>query len=102
MSVNISNEKTLIRQAVIEVASLSEEDLALVIEFVDYLKQRRPSPPEEGLSAAEIRTQARQHASALDNVPRQELVARFKDLTEKIRAQAIARGTVIEGDWQGD
>jgi len=30
------------------------------------------------------------------------LARRFEEVTEKIRAQAIAAGTAIEGDWQGD
>jgi hypothetical protein len=102
MSTDILLEKNLVRQAVIEVASLSEEDLALVIEFVDYLKQRRVAPLEGRLSATEIRLEARRRARELNNVPRQELVARFKELTERIRTQAIGSGTAIEGDWQGD
>jgi hypothetical protein len=54
------------------------------------------------LSAAEIRAEARRQVSALKDVPRQDLVARFKELSESIRAQAVAQGTAFEADWQRD
>ena len=102
MSANASVENNLVRQAVIEVASLPEEDLPLIVEFMNYLKQRRRAATERKLSAAEIRGEARRRASALKDVPRQDLVARFKELSESIRAQAVAQGTAFEGDWQRD
>jgi hypothetical protein len=102
MSANVSTDSSLIRQAVVQVASLPEEDLSLVIEFVDYLKQRHKSPAERRLAAAEMRAEARRRASALQGVPRHQLVARFKELTEAIRSEAVAKGTAIEGDWQRD
>jgi hypothetical protein len=73
----------------------------LIVEFVSYLKQRRSTPGRK-LSAAEIRAEARRRASALKGVPRHELVARFQELSESILAQAVAKGTAIEGDWQRD
>jgi hypothetical protein len=102
MSANISTDSGLIRQAVVQVASLSEEDLPLVIEFVGYLKQRRQSPAHPRISAAEIRAEARRRAGALKDVPRNRLVARFEELSEAIRSEAMAKGTATEGDWQGD
>jgi len=102
MSANVVTASSLIRQAVVQVASLPEEDLPLVIEFVDYLRQRRLSPTERRLSAAEMRAEARRRASALKDVPRHKLVARFEELTEAIRSEAMAKGAAIEGDWQRD
>jgi len=102
VSANIPTDESLVRRAVMDVASLPEEDLPLVIEFVDYLNRRRQTTTEKKLSTVEIRAQARRRASALKDVPRQELVARFNELTEAIRAQAIAKDTAIDGDWQGD
>jgi len=101
MSANVSTENSLIRQAVIDVASLPEEDLSLIVEFVSYLRQRRNTLGRK-LSAAEVRAEARRQANALKGVPRHELVARFQELSESIRAQAVAKGTAIEGDWQRD
>lgn len=102
MSANVSVENNLVRQAVIEVASLPEEDLPLIVEFMSYLKQRRHAATERKLSATEVRAEARRRASALKDVPRQDLVARFKELSESIRAQAVVQGTAFEGDWQRD
>ena len=102
MSANVSVENNLVRQAVIEVATLPEEDLPLIVEFMSYLKQRRHAATGRKLSAAEIRAEARRRASTLKDVPRQDLVARFKELSESIRAQAMSQGTAFEGDWQRD
>ena len=102
MSANLLTNSGLIRQAVIKIASLPEEDLSFIIEFADYLEQRRQAQTERKLSVAAIRAEARRRASALKDVPRQEVVARFKALTESIRAQAVLKSTAIEGDWQRD
>ena len=91
----------LIGRVASELTQLPEEDLPLVIEFVEYLKQRRVTPKQR-LSPAEMRAEARRRASLLRDVPREEIVARFRELTEEIRQEAIAKGTAIEGDWKGD
>ena len=49
-----------------------------------------------------MRAEARRRASAMHGVPRHQLVARFKELTEAIRSEAVAKGTAVEGDWQRD
>jgi hypothetical protein len=92
---------TLIGRVASELTRLPEEDLPLVIEFVEYLKQRR-AKPTQWLSPAEMRAEARRRASLLRDVPREEIVARFRELTEEIRQEAIAKGMAIEGDWGGD
>jgi hypothetical protein len=91
----------LVRRAVIEIARLPENDLLLVIEFVADLKQMRAAAPAK-VAAAQIRAEAQRRAAQLGNLSREELVARFNAVTERIRAQAIANGTAIEGDWEGD
>jgi hypothetical protein len=53
-------------------------------------------------SAAEIREEASRRARLLGDVPREQLAARFAEVGEQIRQEAIARGTAIEGDWTGD
>lgn len=92
----------LIREAVIKVIHLPEEDLPLIIELAEYLEQRRGAQAERKRSVAAIRAEARRQANALKHVPPQEIVARFKALAESIRTQAVLKGTAIEGDWQGD
>jgi len=104
MNTTYPREQLLIRHAIVEIASLPDDDLAIVVEIVNYLKQQRQAvagsatPP----SAAEIRTQARQRANLLRAMPRQALVTQFQALSERILAQAMAQGTAIDGDWARD
>jgi hypothetical protein len=53
-------------------------------------------------SAAAIREEACRQALLLRDVPREQLAARFAEIGDQIRQEAIARGTAIEGDWRGD
>jgi len=85
-----------------ELTRLPEEDLPLVIEFVDYLKRQRQVTPQQRLSVAEMRYEAQRRTSLLREVPRTEIVNRFRELTEEIHQEAITKGTAIEGDWRGD
>ncbi len=98
---SITMSPTLVGQVVSELTRLPEEDLSLVVEFVEFLKQRRATPTQR-LSPAEMRAEARRRATLLRDVPREEIVARFRELTEEIRQEAIAKGMAIEGDWRGD
>lgn len=84
-----------------DLGTLPEDDLKLVAEFVSYLKQRK-SASVPHMSATAIRIEAQRRAATLRDVPRNELVARFQQVAEKIRQQAITQGTAIEGDWEGD
>ena len=93
--------KATIGRVASELTQLSEEGLPLVVEFVEFLKQRRARPVQR-LSLAETRAEARRWAALLQNVLREEIVARFRELIEEIRQEAIAQGTAIEGDWVGD
>ncbi len=102
MAVRNAFAHTLIRQATVEIAQLPEEDLPMVIEFVHYLKYQPRPVARQPLSVAAMRSEARRRASRLRDVPRADLVARFRELSDEIRQQAIAKGTAIEGDWHGD
>lgn len=53
-------------------------------------------------ATAELWVEALRRAHLLQDVPREQLVARFAELTEEIRREAIAKGTAIEGDWVGE
>ena len=96
-----SATKATIGRVASELTQLSEEDLPLVVEFVEFLKQRQ-AKSVQSLTLAEMRAEARRRAALLQNVPREEIVARFRELTKEIRQEAIAQGTAIEGDWVGD
>jgi hypothetical protein len=92
----------LIGRVASDLTIFPEEDLTLVVELVDYLKRQRPAMPRVRLSAAEIRMEARRRALLLRDVPRSEIVARFQQVAEEIRQEAIARDTAIDGDLLSD
>ncbi len=89
--------QSLLRRTVVEVASLPDDDLAIVLDVVAFLKQQRSIA-----SAAEVRRSARQRAAALCALPRDQLAVQLREVGEKIRGQAVASGMAIEGDWEGD
>jgi hypothetical protein len=93
---------TLIGHVATRLTVLPPEDLRLVSDFLDYLEERRPPEVPRPSSGASLRTEARRRARLLQDVPREQLVARFAELAEKIRHEAIEKGTAIEGDWTGD
>lgn len=90
-------DQSLLRRTVVEVASLPDDDLAILLDVVAFLKQQRSME-----TAADIRRAARQRAVALRAVPRDQLVAQFRAVGERIRGQAVVGDTAIEGDWEGD
>jgi hypothetical protein len=92
----------VIGQLALKLTNLPEEDLQLVIELVDCLEEKRPEKAVRSSSVEEIREEARRRARLLQDVPREQLVARFMEVGEQIRREAVARGTAIEGDWTGD
>jgi hypothetical protein len=92
----------VIGQLALKLTNLPEEDLQLVIELVDCLEEKRPEKSARSVSVEEIREEARRRARLLRDVPRGQLVARFIEVGEQIRQEAIAQGTAIEGDWTGD
>jgi hypothetical protein len=98
---NVLREK-LIGQVTSELTSLPEEDIPLVVEFVDYLKYRRRKKLAPQRLVAEIREEAKERARLLDQVPREEIVRRFEEVGEQIRQDAILRGVAVDGDWTDD
>lgn len=90
-------DQSLLRRTVVEVASLPDDDLAIVVDVVAFLKQQRSAE-----TAADIRRAARQRAAALRAQPRDQLAAQLIEVGERIRSQAVASGTAIDGDWEGD
>ena len=97
--INVLPPQELLRRAVIEVASLPERDLVVVLEIVADLKQTKAARRAQ---AAELVARARKRAEELKDMPREQVFAQFRAAIESIRAGVIAKGTAIEGDWEGD
>jgi len=53
LTVKKANAHSMIGQVALELTRLPEEDLPLIIEFVDYLKQQHRTAPQRRLSVAE-------------------------------------------------
>jgi len=90
----------LIRKAVIEVAQLPENELLAVIELVNDLKKQRARPNRE--SAVQIVARAKRRASELSHLSREEVMRQFGNTLDAIRAEAVAKGTALEGELEGD
>lgn len=90
----------VIGQIALKLSKLSAEEVSGVLEILDHLSPAGMS--RKPLTAAEICALAKQRAAALRDVPREQVAARFTELTEEIRKEAIAKGTAIDGDWTGD
>jgi hypothetical protein len=95
-------ELILIRQAVLEVAALPVNELQLVLDYVAHLKDQREVPTAQRPLVAELRAAARQHATVLKTVPRAVVASQLGNTIERIRGQAIAQETALDGDWHDD
>ena len=90
-------DHSLIRRTVVEIATLPDDDLAILLDIVALLKQQRSKA-----TVADIRQAARQRVATLQNMPREQLAAQFQEVGERIRSQAIAKDTAVAGDWEHD
>lgn len=97
---DLSTEK-LLRQVLTSIAQLPPNDLLIVYEIISDLKQKEKSG-KSTLSAEEILARAKTRASELDNLSHAEVAQRFIDATDRIREEAIKKGTAIEGEWERD
>ena len=100
MNVQSLAPQDLVRQAVIEVAQLRESELVVVIEMISEIKKKRSNPNRE--AALEIVARARARAAEMAHLSREEVMERFSRTMEAIRAEAIEKGTAIEGELEGD
>ena len=100
MNSNALASQDLVRKAVIEVAQLEEKELLIVIEMVDTLKKQRARSNKE--LAAEILARAKARAEEMKHLSREEVMERFSKSLDAIRADAIANGTAIDGELEGD
>ena len=96
-----SNTEKLLRQVLTSIAQLPPNDLLVVYETISALKQKDKSG-KSAFDANEILLRAKARASELKNLSHAEVVQRFIEATDRIRAEAIEKGTAIEGEWEGD
>lgn len=101
MNTQTLDTEKLLRQVLSGIAKLPPTDLLVVYETITELKQKdkRGKP---ALNADEILTHAKARAAEMSQLSHAEVVQRFIDATERARAEAIADGTAIEGDWESD
>ncbi|MCC6500014.1 MAG: hypothetical protein IT313_07070 [Anaerolineales bacterium] len=99
MSQRIPAPQDLVRKAVVDVAQLPENELLVVIEMMENLKKQRIHPNRE--SAAKLVAQAKARAAETSRLSRDELMKKFSQTIEAIRADAIAKNTAIEGELEG-
>ena len=100
MSTNTIDTEKLLRQVISSVAQLPPNDLLIVYETIADLKQKES--PKLPLTSAEILARAKARAEEMKHLSHEEVVQRFIDATDRIRADAIAKGTAIEGEWESD
>ena len=102
MSAKSARVPQVIGRLAVKLTALPEEDLQLVLELVDRLEEKHPVESVRPLSVKDIREEARKRSLLLRDVPRDQLVARFVEVGEQIRQEAIAEGTAVDGDWTDD
>lgn len=96
---DLDSEK-LLRQVITSVAQLPPNDLLVVYETINDLKEKESKKPS--LTAAEIVARAKARAAEVRHLSREEAMERFSKTLDAIRADAIANGTAIEGELEGD
>ena len=97
---SLDSEK-LLREVITRVAQLPPDDLLVVYETISDLKHK-DKEGKPALNAAEIVARARARASEFSHLTHAEMVQRFIDAADRMRAEAIAKGTAVEGEWEGD
>lgn len=97
METQILAPQDLVRKAVIEIAQLPENDLVAVMEFVARLKQQ-----PHRLTVAEIKAEAEKLSAQFQNMSRPELMRRFQENLDTMRADAIAKGTALDVELESD
>ncbi len=95
-----SSDPALVGELVIRAADLPDEDLRMVVEFATRLAEARQL--EQTVQAQAILKRAKDAAERTHHKSRAELFAELEDIGERIRAQAISKGTAHNGDWQHD
>lgn len=100
MNANTLDNETLLRQVLTSIAQLPPNDLLVVYETIADLKQKESQKPP--LTSAEILARAKVRAEEMKHLSREEAMERFSRTLDAIRAEAIANGTAIDGELEGD
>ena len=100
MNASALDTEKLLRQMLTSIAQLPSNDLLVLYETIGDLKQKEIG--KSSLTADEILLRAKARAAEMSHLSHVEVVQRFIDATERIRAEAIAKGTAIEGEWERD
>ena len=96
---DLDSEK-LLRQVITSVAQLPPNDLLVVYETITDLNQKESQ--KHPLTSAEILARAKARDEEMKHLSREEEMERFGKTLDAIRADAIANGTAIEGELEGD
>ena len=99
-SQSLDTEK-LLREVITRVAQLPANDLLILYETISDL-ENKDKTGKPTFNADEILARAKARTSILGHLSHAEVVQRFIDATDRIRAQAIEKGTAIEGEWESD
>jgi len=100
MNTNTLDNEKLLRQVLTSIAQLPPNDLLVVYETIGDLKKQHAHPNRE--AAAEILSRAKARAEEMKHLSHEEVVQRFIDAMDRIREDAIAKGTAIDGELEGD
>lgn len=95
------NAERLLRQVLTSIAQLPPPDLLVVYETISDLQQKNVQGKPR-LSSDEILARAKRRASEMNRLSHEEAVQQFINATDRIRAEAIAKGVAIEGEWESD
>lgn len=86
MNTNAIDTEKLLRQVITSVAQLPPNDLLVVYETIADLKQKESQ--KTPLTSAEILARAKARAEEMKHLSHEEVVQRFIDSTERIRAES--------------
>ena len=88
--------ESLIGHVVTQLTKLPKENLPVVVAFVDYLSNQADDTARRSI-AKQLVGEAMRRVKSEGDMPRSEAVARFQQVAEAIRQEAIQKGTAIEG-----
>jgi len=94
----LTTSENMLREVIISVVRLPEEDLPLVAEFVGQLRQRHAPHP----NLVALRAEVQRKAALLAEVPREQLAAQFLQLVDELRDEAVAHGVALSAEPEGD
>lgn len=101
MNTQILDTEKLLRQVLTSIAQLPPNDLLVVYETISDLKQKDKAGKSH-LTSDEILARAKSRAVEMSHLSHAEVVQRFINATDRIRADAIEKGIAIDGEWERD